>query len=272
MAKFKRNERISIITNQLISSPSHIFTLSHFCKMFGAAKSTISEDVDIIRTSFEAFGMGEIETVTGASGGIRYLPFKFNDSKEFVVSLCEKLSDQKRVLPGGYLHVNDILNNPQIIDKLGRLLAGRFAKLNPDFVFTVETAGIPLAMAVAKSLDITCVVARRDKHGLAWPYVSISYVSGSRGTLQTMSLAKRLVHEGQRALIIDDFLKAGGTARGMMEMMREFAITVVGIGVMLERVTDGKRRVSDVVSLMNIKSIDEEKGAVVLPAPWVMGE
>ena len=46
-----------------------------------------------------------------------------------------------------------------------------------------------------------------------------------------MSLPKRSVKEGQRALIIDDFMKGGGTARGLIDMMREFSVNVVGIGV-----------------------------------------
>jgi hypothetical protein len=75
MDKMKRNERIGMIAHILTGSPNKIFTRSHFCQMFGAAKSTVSEDIDIIRTCFARFGAGEIETVAGASGGVRYLPF-----------------------------------------------------------------------------------------------------------------------------------------------------------------------------------------------------
>jgi purine operon repressor len=151
---------------------------------------------------------------------------------------------------------------------MGRLLASQFYKQSPDFVLTVETKGIALAMATADALGISCVVARRGQQSeMEWPYVSLNYISGTSGKLQTMSVTKKLVHEGQRALIVDDYMKAGGTAKAMMEMMREFTITVVGVGMMLSRETEAKKQVEDVKSLMIIKDVHEELGANVVPRP-----
>jgi len=269
MDKMKRNERIAMISHILTESPNRIFTLNHFCQMFGAAKSTISEDIDIIRTCFANFSTGEIETVAGASGGVRYLPYPICGGKEFVSGICDILHQPDRVLPGGYLYVSDILSNPDKVNKMGKLLASQFYKQAPDFVLTVETKGISLAMATADALGISCVIARRgQQNGMEWPYLSINYISGSN-KLQTMSVTKKLVSEGQRALIIDDYMKAGGTAKAMMEMMREFSITVVGIGMMLTRETEAKKQVNDVKSLMIVKDINEDTGAQVVPAPWL---
>lgn len=270
MEKLKRNERIGIISHILTESPNQILTLGYFCQMLGAAKSTISEDIDLIRTCFTSFGLGDVETVAGAAGGVRYLPFPIAGGREFIESICQKLSSPQRILPGGYIYMNDILSSPKYTERFGRMLASQFYRYNPDFVLTVETKGIPLAMSTAAALGINCVVARRDQQpGMDWPYVSINYVSGSSGRLQTMSLSKRLVREGQKALIVDDFMKAGGTARGMMEMMREFAITVVGIGMLMSKETDVKKRVEGVKSLMVVREVSEEKGAVIEPGPWI---
>lgn len=38
--------------------------------MFGAAKSTLSEDIDILRGVFAQFHLGQLDTVTGAAGGV----------------------------------------------------------------------------------------------------------------------------------------------------------------------------------------------------------
>ena len=270
MERVKRNERLSVITHVLTDSPNRIFTLSHFCGMFGAAKSTISEDIDLIRKLFASYSLGEIETVAGVSGGVRYLPYPVGDSYEFISALCKKLSEPSRVLPGGYLYINDILSNPATVDKLGRMLASQFAKYDPDFVLTVEMKGVPLAMSTAKALGISSVVCRRNTDRfLDWPSVSINYVTGSSSRPQTMSLTKKLVKEGQKALIIDAFIKGGGTARGMMEMMREFSITVVGIGMLITREIDTKKRVDGVKSLMTLKSLDEDSGSTIEPAAWI---
>ena len=74
MDKIKRNERIGAMSRIQTAAPNHIFTLSHFCGMFDAAKSTISEDIELLRQVYRQFGLGEIETVTGAAGGVRYRP------------------------------------------------------------------------------------------------------------------------------------------------------------------------------------------------------
>ena len=42
-----------------------------------------------------------------------------------------------------------------------------------------------------------------------------------------MTLAKRSLPEGSNVLIIDDFMKAGGTIQGMMSMLEEFKANVV---------------------------------------------
>ena len=72
--RIKRNERMAALTKLLTASPNRIFTLSYFCEMFGAAKSTLSEDIDLLRGVFDTFGLGKLDTVTGAAGGVRYRP------------------------------------------------------------------------------------------------------------------------------------------------------------------------------------------------------
>ncbi len=272
MDRVKRNERLSVIVHTLTQTPNKIYTLNHFCEMFGAAKSTISEDIDILRGLSSMYSFGEIETVTGFSGGVRYLPYPVTGSGRMIEALCKKLADPSRVLPGGFLYTSDILANPLMMDQLGSVLASQFARQNPDVVLTVETKGITLAMAVAKALGINCVVCRRNSDRfLDWPSVTINYMTGSGSRLQTMSLAKKLVKEGQKALIIDDFMKAGATVRAMMELMREFSITVTGVGMMITRDTDTKnpRRVEGIKSLMVLTGMDEEAGAAITPSPWV---
>ena len=68
--KVKRAERLAVMGMILTSSPNRIFTLSYFCEMFGAAKSTVSEDTAILARTWRTFRLGTVETVTGAAGGI----------------------------------------------------------------------------------------------------------------------------------------------------------------------------------------------------------
>ena len=74
MDRIKRNERLGAMTRLITEDPNRIHTLSEFCELFGSAKSTISEDIDLIAESLEHFDLGRLETVAGAAGGVRYRP------------------------------------------------------------------------------------------------------------------------------------------------------------------------------------------------------
>ena len=63
---------------------------------------------------------------------------------------------------------------------------------------------------------------------------------------------------------------AGGTARGMVDMMREFSVTVVGVCVLIATQEPAKKRLDGVKSLLVIDSTDESTGtAVIRPANWL---
>ena len=78
------------------------------------------------------------------------------------------------------------------------------------------------------------MIVRRDNKVTEGSAVSINYVSGSNKRIQTMSLARRALEEAANVLIIDDFMKAGGTIQGMMDLLQEFRANVQGVGVFVE--------------------------------------
>ena len=74
MEKLSRNTRVSIITKILIENPNKIIGLNRFSELLNAAKSTISEDIVIVREALEKVSMGKVETIAGAAGGIKFIP------------------------------------------------------------------------------------------------------------------------------------------------------------------------------------------------------
>ena len=272
MLRIKRNERVAVMTRILSSHPYEIFTLNHFSELFHSAKSTICEDIAIIRDTFLAFHLGDLESVAGAGGGVRFLPLPYrSDAAAFVQDLCRILSESDRILPGGYIYMNDILYTPQRIRQIGEILASRFLGKRPDFVITVETKGTPVAIMTAFSLGCPVVVARRDNYVTEGPLVSINYVTASSRRIQTMSLSKRAVKEGEKALIVDDFMKGGGTAKGMQELLKEFHIEIVGTGVVIATREPKNKLIADYTPLMILEKVDEaEKKIELSPADWFL--
>ncbi len=272
MDRIKRNERLAAISRILTGSPNRIYTLSHFTELFGAAKSTISEDLSILADTFAQFDLGQLTTVAGAAGGVIYRAIP---SRQKIVSTLEalsgRLSQPGRLLPGDFLYTTDITCDSDLCELMGEILACRYYDRAPNFVLTMETKGIPVAMMTARMLNVPLVIARRDSKAYEGSAVKINYISGETGDrIETMALARRAVTPGQKALIVDDFMKGGGTLRGMHDLMKEFDVEVIGTGVVIATAEPRKKRVDGVTALMVLEEVDREReSAVVKPSEWI---
>ena len=263
MDRIKRNERLGAMARILTETPNRIHTLNEFCDLFGSAKSTISEDVDLIAESLQKNDLGRIETVAGAAGGARFRPvYSAGKCRSILSETAALLSEPGRLLPGGFLYTSDISSDPRITEALGNILAAQYYEKNPNLVLTMETKGIPFALMTARALNVPLVIARRDSKAYEGSAVKINYISGGDSErIETMALSRRAVKPGQRALIVDDFMKGGGTLQGMVDMMTEFQAEVVGIGVMISTVQPEVKRCRNARSLMLLRGSDRENGS-----------
>lgn len=267
MEKFSRNQRISAITKILVESPNKVINLNSFTEIFNAAKSTISEDIVIIRDILNKLKVGNIETISGASGGIKYVcDVSKVEREKFANELCFILKEKDRIIPGNFIYMTDIMYNPEIVHKAAAVLSLSFNKLAIDYVVTVETKGIPLAYEVAKMLGVQLVIVRRDSRVTEGPTVSINYLSGSSKRIQSMSLSKKSMKRGSKCIFIDDFMKAGGTALGIVDLLKEFDSDVLGIGVLVDNVENKRKLVSNYISIVKFNGISEDGSAIVIPS------
>lgn len=270
--KLDKNKRMGAMVKILSDHPNRIYTLGFFSELFGTAKSTVSEDIDDLADAIEKLGLGCIETIAGASGGVRLKPkLVHKDLLNFIMDICDRLSSPERVLPGGFLYRADLLYLPEIAQKIGEIMAFEFEHTKPDFVITVETKGIPVAMMTARALDCPLVIARRNNEVTEGSSVNINYISASSNRLQTMSLARRAVKRGQKGLIIDDFMRGGGTAMGMTELLSEFDADIAGVGVVIATDIPKEKLVKEFKALIELKEISENgEKARFSPAQWVL--
>ncbi|MMZ68697.1 Pur operon repressor [compost metagenome] len=83
-----------------------------------------------------------------------------------------------------------------------------------------------------------------------------------------MSLSRRALKEKSRVLIVDDFMKAGRTIQGMVDLLGEFDAEVAGVGVLVEsgEVESEQRLLEDYVSLATLRAVDA-KGKEISVAP-----
>lgn len=255
--KLRRSERLVDMTTYLMAHPSTLIPLSFFSEQYQSAKSSISEDLAIIKETLELKEKGTIVTVPGAAGGVKYIPGAgVEEAVRIIDELCEMMEIPERLLPGGYLYMTDILSQPRILDNVGKLIASRYSDQDIDVIMTVATKGIPIAYAVARYLNVPVVIVRRDSLVTEGPTISINYVSGSSKRIQTMVLSKRSLPKEANVLIVDDFMKAGGTVNGMVNLLEEFEAKVAGIAVLVEAEHAEERLVDDYVSLMKLSNVN----------------
>lgn len=263
----KRNKRIGIIIDELTNNPCKQFESKYFCDKLDIAKSSLSEDVSLANEVLEENGTGKIIGTSGTHGGFKFVPgISKENIKKLQDTLCEKLSDPDRIVGGGFLYTSDIMFDGDLVQSMARVFAQKFYELDADYVVTVETKGIPLAAQVARMLNLPLVVIRREARYSEGSTVSINYFSGSSDRIQKMSIAKRAVEPGSKAIIIDDFMRAGGSMKGIEEILGEFDIEVLGMGIAVVSKDPQKKKVSDYASIVKLDSIDEEKNIIKITA------
>lgn len=256
--KYKRSERLVYMTQHLITNPNKLIPLTTYVDKFSQAKSSISEDIRIIKNVLNAEGLGVLQTTAGANGGAMFIPkISIDRAKNIIADFKVELEANERLLPGGYLYMSDIMGDPNMMNDIGDLIATMYGHVEIDAVVTVATKGISLANAVARKLNVPVAVIRKDNKVTEGSTVSINYVSGSSRKIETMVLSKRTLKEGSRVLVVDDFLRAGGSITGVTNLMEEFNAAVVGVSVLVEAKEVANRRFNDYTSLLKVSEIDE---------------
>ncbi|KGO31769.1 purine operon repressor, partial [Oenococcus alcoholitolerans] len=233
--------------------PRTLIPLTFFANRYSSAKSSISEDLAILKKTLKERGIGILETIPGAAGGAKFYPYILErEADEFVNRMLKAVNDETRVLPGGYVYLSDLLGQPSILRKIGRMVATEYLNEDIQAVMTAATKGIPLASAVAEQLNVPFVIVRSGENKVTeGPTVSVNYLTGSSNHVEKMELSRRSLPTGYNILIVDDFMKAGGTINGMKTLAKEFDADVKGVAVFAEGRAN-HRQVSDFTSLLHV--------------------
>lgn len=263
----KRSHRVGAICQILTESPEKIYSLNYFCDKFSAAKSSISEDISAAKEAVKATGYGYIETIPGASGGVKFTSdISLEKVQDVQENLCAMLKEENRILGGGFLYTSDIMYNPAIVKGMAQIFAKKFRKAGANYVATIETKGIPVAFMTAELLNIPVIVIRRETKISEGATVSINYFPGSSERLQKMSISKRAAAPGSKVLIIDDFMRGGGSIKGIVEIFSEVDISVVGIGVAIANIEPKKKKVENYMPIVHLGDVNETtKKVTVIP-------
>lgn len=260
----QRTERLVRLAAKFMLCPSKLISLTDLASKFNVSKTVISDDVEVINSAMGAEGFGQMQVDRGRSGGARFVPICTPEYRQTLLSeIAEKLTDPERNLPGGLIYYSDLIFNPETALSLGYCMASLFTDAEPDVVMTSEVKGIPIAMFAAYAIGVPLAVCRfrnRPSDGAA---VGVHYPTAS-GDVKTMYIGTRQMRRGCRILIVDDFMRGGSTASGMLLMAKQFDAEVAGIGVFIAYDEPKKKSVPNYHSLLTLKHNAEGQNRLVV--------
>ena len=127
--------------------------------------------------------------------------------------------------------ITPLLASPQGFRSAVNLMQEQAAALRPDRVVAIESRGFILGAAVADRLGVGFVPVRK-KGKLPWKHVDCTY-DLEYGT-DTVEMHEDALGPGERALVVDDVIATGGTARAAGHLVRQLGAHVAGYVFLIE--------------------------------------
>lgn len=160
--------------------------------------------------------------------------------------LQERIMREGKNLGNGILKVDGFINHqvdPILMDACGRELARRFKDIGATKVLTAEISGIAPAVSTAYHLKLPVVYARKHKP-ITMPdqvFLTLS-PSHTKGRMVELIISPEYLSDGERVIIIDDFLATGATILGLVRLAQTAGSTIAGIGTLIEKTFEGGRQ------------------------------
>lgn len=180
--------------------------------------------------------------------------------------LKQRILQDGKYLGNGILKVDNFINHqvdPMLMDECGAEFARVFASLGATRILTAEISGIAPALMAARHMGLPVVYARKSKPVTMPDTVYLTVApSHTKGRMVELIVSPEYLAQGEKVIIIDDFLASGATILGLVRLAQAAGSQVVGIGTLIEKTFEGGRAVLSTLnipvhSLAMIAAMDE---------------
>lgn len=180
--------------------------------------------------------------------------------------LKERIIESGQNLGGGILKVDGFVNHQVdavLMDACGKEFARIFAGIGATKILTAEISGIAPAVFTGKHMNLPVVYARKSKPITMPDQVFLTLApSHTKGRMVELIVSPEYLANGERVLIIDDFLASGATILGLARLARTAGAALVGIGALIEKSFESGRETLQelnvpIKSLVAISSMED---------------
>lgn len=184
--------------------------------------------------------------------------------------LKDRILRDGKNLGNGILKVDGFINHqvdPELMDACGQEFARRFVNLRATKILTAEISGIAPALTTGKHMRLPVVYARKQKPVTMPDQVFLTLSpSHTKGRMVELIISPEYLANGERVLIIDDFLASGATIMGLVRLAQTAGAEMVGIGTLIEKSFEGGRqRLSHLgIPIESLACIDSMEGDQIL--------
>lgn len=162
-------------------------------------------------------------------------------------ALKDKILSEGKVIGDDILKVDGFLNHQidtKFLEEIGCEFKKRFEGCKVDKILTVEASGIAVACETARQFgSVPVVFAKKAKpNTIVEGCYSAEARSFTKGTVANLRVIKRFVSEGEKLLILDDFLASGEAAVALIRIAEKAGAEVVGFGAVIDKTFQGGRK------------------------------
>ncbi len=153
--------------------------------------------------------------------------------------LEERIAKDGVAIGTDILKVDMFLNHqvdPILIDEMGKEFYRLFKDCGATKVVTIESSGIPMAVATALRFGIPALFAKKGDHkNVGSDVYTANCYSFTHGKDYQMKISKKYLNENDKVLIIDDFMAGGNACNALIDIIGQAGAEVVGIGIAIEK-------------------------------------
>ena len=134
---------------------------------------------------------------------------------------CNALLEGHFILSSGlhsnkYLQCAKVLQYPDIASIIGEEIAENFATTQVDLIVGPAMGGIIIAQEVGRALSTRTIFSERENGKMTF----------RRGFE---------VNQGEKAIVVEDVITTGGSAKEVVEMLNELGVEVIAVASIIDR-------------------------------------